>query len=82
MEPGKPPKKFKGSESVRSLGGLWVQGEGCGEMPGGGMATTLMMLGYDPQKKQYVGTWGVDDDLPVGVRRVLGCGGKGTDAQC
>jgi hypothetical protein len=24
MEPGKPPEKFEGSESVRSLGGLWV----------------------------------------------------------
>jgi hypothetical protein len=26
-------------------------------MPGGGMATTLMTLGYDPQKQRYVGTW-------------------------
>jgi Protein of unknown function (DUF1579) len=57
MEPGKPPEKLKGSESVRSLGGLWVVCEGRGEMPGGGMATTLMTLGYDLQKKQYVGTW-------------------------
>lgn len=57
MEPGKPPEKFKGSESVRSLGGLWVLCEGQGEMPGGGTATFLMTLGYDPQKKQYVGTW-------------------------
>jgi Protein of unknown function (DUF1579) len=57
MEPGKPPEKFAGSESVRSLGGLWILCEGRGEMPGGGMATMLMTLGYDPQKKQYVGTW-------------------------
>jgi len=57
MEPGKPPEKFKGVENVRSLGGLWVLCEGRGEMPGGGMATMLMTLGYDPQKKQYVGTW-------------------------
>ena len=57
MEPGKPPEKFKGAESVRSLGGFWVQCEGYGEMPGGGMATMLMTLGYDPQKKRYVGTW-------------------------
>ncbi len=57
MEPGKPPENFKGSERVRSLGGLWVQCEGRGEMPGGGMATMLMTLGYDPQKKRYVGTW-------------------------
>lgn len=57
MEPGKPPEKFKGTESVRSLDGLWVLCEGRGEMPGGGMATTLMTLGYDSKKKQYVGTW-------------------------
>ena len=57
MGPGKPPEKFKGSESVRSLGGVWVVCEGRGEMPGGEMATTLMTLGYDPQKKRYVGTW-------------------------
>ena len=57
MEPGKPPEKFSGSESVRSIGGLWVVCEGQGEMCGGGTATTLMTLGYDPQKKQYVGTW-------------------------
>ncbi len=26
-------------------------------MPGGGMATTLMTLGHDPQKRQYVGSF-------------------------
>jgi hypothetical protein len=57
MEPGKPPENFKGTESVRSLGGLWMLAEGQGEMPGGGTATTVMTLGYDPQKKRYVGTW-------------------------
>jgi hypothetical protein len=57
MGPGKPPEKLKGTESVRSLGGLWVLCEGHGEMPGGGVATTLMTLGYDSQKKRYVGSW-------------------------
>lgn len=56
-EPGKPPERFKGSESVRSLGGLWIIAEGRGEMPGGGIATTMMTLGYDPRKERYVGTW-------------------------
>jgi hypothetical protein len=36
MEPGKPPETFKGTESVRSLGDLWILAEGQGEMPGGG----------------------------------------------
>lgn len=56
-EPGKPPEKSQGSESVRSLGGLWVLCEGRGEMPDGGAALTLMTLGYDPQKARYVGSW-------------------------
>jgi hypothetical protein len=57
MGPGQPPTKSTGTESVRSLGGLWVLAEGQGEMPGAGLATTVMSLGYDPQKKRYVGTW-------------------------
>jgi len=31
--------------------------EGQGEMPGGGTADMIMTLGYDPQKKKYLGTW-------------------------
>ena len=42
---------------MRSLGGLWVLCEGRGEMPGGGAATTIMTLGYDPVKKRFVGTF-------------------------
>lgn len=57
MEPGKPPMKWAGSESVRSLGGLWMLCEGRGEMPGGGTALTLMSLGYDPAKKRFIGTF-------------------------
>lgn len=59
MEPGKPPQKFTGTESVRSLGGLWILAEGQGEVPcpEGGHATTLMTLGYDPAKQRYVGTF-------------------------
>ena len=57
MEPGKPPEKSTATESVRSLGGLWTLGEGQCGMPDGGTGTTLMTLGYDPQKRQYVGTF-------------------------
>lgn len=52
-----PPEKATGTESVRSLGGLWILAEGQGEMPGCGAATMIMTLGYDPHKQQYVGTW-------------------------
>jgi Protein of unknown function (DUF1579) len=57
MEPGKPAERFKGTESVRSLGGIWILAESQGEMPGGDAATMVLTLGYDPQKKRYVGTW-------------------------
>ncbi|MFM9996924.1 MAG: DUF1579 domain-containing protein [Phycisphaerales bacterium] len=56
-EPGKPALKCSGTESVRSVGGLWVVGEGRGEMPGGGDATMLITLGYDAAKKRFVGSW-------------------------
>lgn len=57
MEPGKPPEKFAGTETVRKLGEIWVLCDGRGEMPGGGTANTLMTLGYDPAKKRFVGTF-------------------------
>ncbi len=57
MEPGQPPVKSKGAEVTRAIGGLWTVGEGSGEMPGGGQATSIMTLGYDPQKQRFVGTF-------------------------
>lgn len=57
MEPGQPPEKFTGTESVRLLGGLWIVAEGQGEMPGGGEATTVMtshMLGEDGEWQQLM----------------------------
>lgn len=57
MAPGQPPTKATGTESVRSLGGLWIIAEGQGEMPGCGPSTTIMTLGYDPQKKSFLGTF-------------------------
>ncbi len=57
MAPGQPPAKATGTESVRSLGGLWTIAEGQGEMPGCGPSTTIMTLGYDPAKKRFVGTF-------------------------
>jgi hypothetical protein len=56
MGPDKPPETFRGTESVRSVGGLWTVGEGRGDMPGG-IATTIMTLGYDPARKRFIGTF-------------------------
>jgi hypothetical protein len=57
MGPGQPPVVSTGSESVRSIGGVWVQCEGAMEMPDGGPGTTVMTLGYDPAKGRFVGTF-------------------------
>lgn len=56
IEPDQPMETTTGTESVRSVGGLWVMAEGQGEMCGD-MATTLMTLGYSLQKQRFVGTW-------------------------
>lgn len=56
MEPGKEPMKAKGKETVRSTGGFWIVSEmqnNFMDMP----MTGVMTLGYDPDKKKYVGTW-------------------------
>lgn len=55
--PDKPETKAGGREIVRSVGGVWVIAEGEGQMPGGAPASSVMTLGYDDQKKRYVGTW-------------------------
>mgnify|MGYP001356985924 CR=1 FL=1 len=57
MGPDQPPSKHKGVEMVRSLGGLWTIGEGQGEGLDGSMVSSVMTLGYDPQKKRYLGTF-------------------------
>ena len=57
MGPDQPPMKSQGTESVRSLGGLWTLAEGQGEMLDGSAFTWVMTLGYDPEKKRFVGTW-------------------------
>jgi hypothetical protein len=57
MGPDQPPSKHLGSESVRSIGGLWTLGEGRGEGPDGSQMTSFMTLGYDPQSKSFVGTF-------------------------
>jgi Protein of unknown function (DUF1579) len=66
---------------VRSLGGLWILAEGQGEMPGCGAATTVLTLGYDPQKQAVRGHVDrVDDDPPLDIRRCAGRGREGANA--
>jgi hypothetical protein len=55
--PDGQPMKSKGIERVHMMGDLWVVCEGTADMPGGGQMTSLMIVGYDPAKKKFVGSW-------------------------
>jgi hypothetical protein len=57
MGPDQPPMKSAGSESTRTLGGLWVLCEGKSTTPEGWPAVSVMTLGYDPAKKCFLGTF-------------------------
>jgi hypothetical protein len=57
MGPDQPRMTFTGTESVRAIGEIWVQGEGRGKMPDGDDATTIITLGFNPQTNRFVGTF-------------------------
>ncbi len=56
MGPGQPPIEFAGRMTSRSLGGIWFINELKLEMPGTPM-NGIQTIGYDSDKKKYVGTW-------------------------
>jgi hypothetical protein len=56
--PGEGPDCMSmGTESVKSLGDLWIIAEGTGPMPDGGTAYNRMTLGFDPAQGAFVGSW-------------------------
>jgi hypothetical protein len=57
MGPDQAPITSTGTETVRSIGGLWTVAESEGEMPDGRVGTNIMTLGFDPQAKRFVGTF-------------------------
>jgi hypothetical protein len=48
--------KSKGTERVWSIGDLWIVAENKSEVMNRPM-TGVLTLGYDPERKRYVGTW-------------------------
>jgi hypothetical protein len=56
MMPGQPPQKFKGTESIRTVGEYWIVAQGKSTFMDQPMES-MLTLGYDPQKKKFVGTW-------------------------
>ena len=55
MEPGGAMQRSEGTESVKSLGGLWAFSEGRGNMPDGTPMTMYRAFGYDVSFKEYRG---------------------------
>jgi hypothetical protein len=56
MEAGAEPWVMESTESVRAVGGLWIVGEGSASLDGT-QFTSIMTLGYDPERDAFVGTW-------------------------
>jgi len=56
MGPDAPPMACKGAMNANSLGGVWVLANWKMDTPGMPMQA-VQTIGYDPEKKQYVGTW-------------------------
>lgn len=47
-----------GTESVRAFSGLWIVGDGQGEIPDTDDTMRMRLtLGYDPNTDRYTGTW-------------------------
>ena len=56
-EPGKENRKQRGTETVRSLGGIWIVAAGRGDASDGSDSESIMTLGYSPQRSKYIGTF-------------------------
>ncbi len=54
--PEMPEMECSGSMESRQIGGFWVVNELQGDI-GEVSFTGLQTLGYDPEKKKYIGTW-------------------------
>ncbi len=57
MGPDKPQETTTGTETVRSLGGLWAFGEGRSSMPDGSPMEYKTALGWDVSFKEYRACW-------------------------
>jgi hypothetical protein len=62
-EAGKEPTTTKGSATARMFGDFWLQLETKGQAMGGAF-TGLMTVGWDADKKKFVGTW-IDTVSPM-----------------
>ncbi|ODS51841.1 MAG: hypothetical protein ABS36_18890 [Acidobacteria bacterium SCN 69-37] len=47
---------IEGTETYRALGPLWVIGDAVAPLADGGLSESRMALGWDPQRRRFVGT--------------------------
>jgi hypothetical protein len=57
LGPGQAPIRNESREVARLLGGKWLVAESTGTAPDGQPFTSILTLGYDPAREQFVGTW-------------------------
>lgn len=57
MGPDQPPLKSTGKQRTQSMGLLWTLGDIESEVPDGQPARSQMMLGFDPAKQRFIGTF-------------------------
>ncbi len=68
MGPDQPPQKGTSHLTCRTLGGLWLIGEGKALTPEGDDFSSIMTLGYDPSTSALCGNfYRVDDDAPLAL---------------
>ncbi len=57
MGPDQPMAGFSGTESVRSIGGIWIEAEARVESPDGAVGTNILTLGFDTWRARFVGSF-------------------------
>jgi len=57
MSPDQAPAKTTGNYVGKTLGGLWLVGEGEAKSPEGGDWKSIITLGFDPTTNKFVGTF-------------------------
>jgi len=55
--PDQPPDIATGTMTGRSLCGMWTSLDATGKTPSGNDWTSQFMLGFDPERKRYIGTF-------------------------
>ena len=67
--PGAPSAKSRGTETCEMLGALWIVTRYDDPGTTGAAFAGAMLLGYDPDEKQYVGAWADSESANLSVQK-------------